>query len=117
MTEIISEIAIVILEKTTYFGAFLLMMLESMVAHGVDKLVFSSTAAVYGEPERTPILETDRTVPQNCYGETKLAMATRSIQLLRRRACHDLPNKAVSVAVMIITAASAAVVAFRHQRM
>ena len=49
-------------------------LLESMVAHGVDKIVFSSTAAVYGEPERTPILETDRTVPQNCYGETKLAM-------------------------------------------
>jgi len=49
-------------------------LLESMVAHGVDKIVFSSTAAVYGEPERVPILETDRTQPTNCYGETKLAM-------------------------------------------
>lgn len=49
-------------------------LLESMVAHGVDKIVFSSTAATYGEPERVPILETDRTCPTNCYGETKLAM-------------------------------------------
>ena len=49
-------------------------LLESMVAHGVDKIVFSSTAATYGEPERIPILETDRTFPTNCYGETKLSM-------------------------------------------
>jgi UDP-glucose 4-epimerase len=49
-------------------------LLESMVAHGVDKIVFSSTAAVYGEPENIPILETDRTEPTNPYGETKLSM-------------------------------------------
>ena len=49
-------------------------MLESMVAHGIDKIVFSSTAATYGEPEKTPILETDRTEPTNTYGETKLSM-------------------------------------------
>ena len=49
-------------------------LLEAMVAHGVDKIVFSSTAATYGEPERVPILETDATCPTNCYGETKLAM-------------------------------------------
>lgn len=49
-------------------------LLESMVAHGIDKIVFSSTAAAYGEPESIPILETDRTLPTNCYGETKLAM-------------------------------------------
>ncbi|MCQ5130882.1 UDP-glucose 4-epimerase GalE [Butyricicoccus faecihominis] len=49
-------------------------LLESMVAHGVLKIVFSSTAATYGEPERVPILETDRTDPTNCYGETKLSM-------------------------------------------
>lgn len=49
-------------------------LLQAMVAHGIDKIVFSSTAAVYGEPERTPILESDRTEPGNCYGETKLAM-------------------------------------------
>lgn len=49
-------------------------LLESMVAHHVDKIVFSSTAATYGEPENIPILETDRTCPTNPYGETKLAM-------------------------------------------
>lgn len=49
-------------------------LLESMVAHGIDKIVFSSTAATYGEPESIPIKETDRTLPTNCYGETKLSM-------------------------------------------
>ena len=49
-------------------------LLKSMVAHGVDKIVFSSTAATYGEPEQIPILESDKTEPTNCYGETKLAM-------------------------------------------
>ena len=51
-----------------------MVLLKSMVEHGVDKIVFSSTAATYGEPERVPILETDRTQPTNCYGETKLSM-------------------------------------------
>ena len=49
-------------------------LLEAMVQCGVDKIVFSSTAATYGEPERIPILESDRTCPTNPYGETKLAM-------------------------------------------
>lgn len=49
-------------------------LLEAMVAHKMDKIVFSSTAATYGEPERVPILETDRTEPTNTYGETKLSM-------------------------------------------
>ncbi|MBR2382627.1 MAG: UDP-glucose 4-epimerase GalE, partial [Anaerotignum sp.] len=48
--------------------------LEVMVENGVDKIVFSSTAATYGEPERVPIMENDRTEPTNPYGETKLAM-------------------------------------------
>lgn len=51
-----------------------MVLLSSMVAHGVDKIVFSSTAATYGEPEQVPILEGDKTQPTNCYGETKLAM-------------------------------------------
>ena len=51
-----------------------MVLLQSMVAHGVDKIVFSSTAATYGEPERVPILEDDKTIPTNCYGQTKLAM-------------------------------------------
>lgn len=49
-------------------------LLESMVENGVNKIVFSSTAATYGEPERVPIMESDRTQPTNPYGETKLAM-------------------------------------------
>ena len=49
-------------------------LLQSMVANGVNYIVFSSTAATYGEPERVPILEDDPTHPTNCYGETKLAM-------------------------------------------
>jgi len=40
---------------------------------GVKRLVYSSTAAVYGEPRRVPIAEADRTQPINPYGETKLA--------------------------------------------
>lgn len=49
-------------------------LLAAMAEEGVRRVVFSSTAAVYGEPERIPIRENDRTVPTNPYGETKLAM-------------------------------------------
>ena len=49
-------------------------LLESMVKHGVKNIVFSSTAATYGEPEKIPIEEADKTHPTNPYGETKLAM-------------------------------------------
>ncbi|WNR44390.1 UDP-glucose 4-epimerase GalE [Paenibacillus roseipurpureus] len=51
-----------------------LCLLEKMNQYGVKRIVFSSTAATYGEPENIPILETDRTLPTNTYGETKLAM-------------------------------------------
>lgn len=49
-------------------------LLEALVAHGIDKIVFSSTAATYGEPECIPIQEGDKTEPTNAYGETKLSM-------------------------------------------
>ena len=49
-----------------------LTLLEAMLATGHDKLVFSSTAACYGEPESTPILEDARLKPTNPYGESKL---------------------------------------------
>lgn len=49
-------------------------LLETMVDHQVDKIVFSSSAAIYGEPKRLPIFEEDETRPTNPYGETKLAM-------------------------------------------
>ena len=46
---------------------------EAALAAGAGRLVFSSTAAVYGAPERTPIDERDTLAPANPYGETKLA--------------------------------------------
>ena len=49
-------------------------LLEAMVQHNVKNLVFSSTAATYGEPKRVPILETDPQIPTNVYGQTKLSM-------------------------------------------
>jgi UDP-glucose 4-epimerase len=45
---------------------------EAMLDHGVGKLVFSSTAALYGNPQRVPIQETDPLQPTNAYGESKL---------------------------------------------
>ncbi len=49
-------------------------LLEEMYKHGINKIVFSSTAAVYGEPKKIPIEETDDKTPINPYGETKLIM-------------------------------------------
>jgi len=49
-----------------------LSLLEAMLAHGPRRLVFSSTAAVYGEPEAVPIDEDARLKPTNAYGESKL---------------------------------------------
>ncbi len=57
-----------------FYGTMTLV--RAMIRNGVGKIVFSSTAATYGEPESTPILETDRTKPENPYGETKLAIET-----------------------------------------
>lgn len=48
-------------------------LLEAMKETGVTRLVYSSSAAVYGEPRRVPIAEADRTEPINPYGATKLA--------------------------------------------
>lgn len=49
-------------------------LLTQMIEHGVKQIVFSSTAATYGEPRQIPIQETDPTEPTNAYGETKLAI-------------------------------------------
>jgi len=49
-----------------------LALLEAILAHGPRRLVFSSTAAVYGEPETVPIQENARLLPTNAYGESKL---------------------------------------------
>ena len=48
-----------------------LTLLEAMLAAGVRKFVFSSTAALYGNPERTPIQEDDKLAPANAYGDSK----------------------------------------------
>jgi UDP-glucose 4-epimerase len=49
-------------------------LVKKILEHGVKKIVFSSTAATYGNPVRVPIQEEDPTVPTNPYGETKLAV-------------------------------------------
>ncbi|MBX6766835.1 MAG: UDP-glucose 4-epimerase GalE [Actinomadura rubrobrunea] len=60
-----------------------LALLDAMRRAGVDRIVFSSTAATYGEPESTPILETDPTRPTNPYGATKLAIDTALAEYAR----------------------------------
>ena len=47
-------------------------LLDTMIKHGVLKIIFSSTAAVYGEPSKIPIKEEDLLIPVNAYGESKL---------------------------------------------
>ena len=49
-----------------------LTLLEAILAHGPRRVVFSSTAAVYGEPEAVPIHENAHLLPTNAYGESKL---------------------------------------------
>ncbi len=60
-----------------------LTLLEAMVANGVSKFVFSSTAALYGEPESTPIPESAALKPANAYGESKL-LVERMLDWLNR---------------------------------
>jgi UDP-glucose 4-epimerase len=64
-------------------------LLDAMAAAGVTRLVFSSTAAVYGEPERVPIEEDAAPRPVNAYGESKLAFE-RALAWYRRAhgLCH-----------------------------
>src|ERR1700712_3538420 len=60
-----------------------LTLLEAMLATGHDRLVFSSTAACYGEPERTPIEEDAKLQPTNAYGESKLLVEQMLIWMQR----------------------------------
>jgi UDP-glucose 4-epimerase len=53
-----------------------LALLDAMRRAGVQRIIFSSSAAVYGEPERTPVEETAPTRPANPYGASKLAVDT-----------------------------------------
>lgn len=61
-------------EPSTFYAANIgcgVNLLDAMVRHGVDKFIFSSTAATYGEPEVVPIPEDHRKAPINPYGKTK----------------------------------------------
>ncbi len=60
-----------------------LTLLETMIEFGVRRFVFSSTAAVYGNPERIPIEESDALQPTNAYGESKL-LVERMLQWFHR---------------------------------
>jgi UDP-glucose 4-epimerase len=62
-------------------------LLEAMLAHGVGRLVFSSTAALYGNPVRIPIEEDDQLAPTNAYGESKL-LAEKMLEWFHR--CRGL---------------------------
>jgi UDP-glucose 4-epimerase len=81
-------------------------LLAAMNAHGVNKIVFSSTAATYGEPRRIPIIESDPTEPTNTYGATKLTMEqmfkwagaaydVRYVSLRYFNACGALPDGSI----------------------
>jgi len=58
-------------------------LLQGMLRHGILKFIFSSSAAVYGAPERVPITEEEFTSPANAYGESKL-MVERMLAWFRR---------------------------------
>jgi UDP-glucose 4-epimerase len=62
-------------------------LLEAVTESGVDKIIFSSTAAVYGEPEKIPIGEDDATIPVNPYGDSKLIM---EMMMRRVSAAHGV---------------------------
>jgi UDP-glucose 4-epimerase len=62
-------------------------LLEAMLSHGVGRLVFSSTAALYGNPVRVPIEEDDVLAPTNAYGESKL-LVEKMLSWFHR--CHGL---------------------------
>lgn len=61
-----------------------MVLLDTLVAHGVERFVFSSSAAVYGEPQAVPIDESHPTSPVNPYGESKL-LVERALGWLERR--------------------------------
>lgn len=84
-----------------------LSLLRAMMTAGVGMLVFSSTAAVYGEPERQPISETDATCPSNTYGETKLAVE-------RALRWYHTANGIRNVSLRYFNAAGATVRGERH---
>ncbi len=76
-------------------------LLEAMAAAGVERLVFSSTCAVYGEPDEVPIPETAVPRPVNAYGASKLA-----VDLMIRDFCRAHGIGAVSLRYFNVAGAS-----------
>ncbi len=74
----------------------LITLLEAMHQFGINKIVFSSTAATYGEPKSIPIKETDPQVPTNPYGESKLAMEKKLCTGATLRTASSLSRCATS---------------------
>lgn len=60
-------------------------LLDALVRHGIERIVLSSTCAVYGEPERLPIDEDHPTRPTNPYGESKLLVERMLVWTARQR--------------------------------
>ncbi len=75
-------------------------LLEAMIETGVKKIIFSSTAGVYGNPQRIPIKEEDRKQPENPYGASKLMVE----ELLR---FYDRTNVVKSISLRYFNAAGA----------
>jgi UDP-glucose 4-epimerase len=76
-------------------------LLDAMRAHGVGRLVFSSTCATYGEPETIPIGEDEPTAPVNAYGASKLA-----VDLMIRDECRAHRLAAASLRYFNVAGAS-----------
>jgi UDP-glucose 4-epimerase len=81
-----SQVAESVAQPARYWASNLggsLALLDAMRQAGTSKIVFSSTASVYGEPERIPLTETDPVRPANPYGATKLAVDTALTEYAR----------------------------------
>jgi UDP-glucose 4-epimerase len=76
-------------------------LLDAMRAHGVGRLVFSSTCATYGEPGTIPIGEDEPTAPVNAYGASKLA-----VDLMIRDECRAHGLAAASLRYFNVAGAS-----------
>jgi UDP-glucose 4-epimerase len=64
-------------------------LLQAMNRYNCKRIIFSSTAALFGLPEKIPIQEDDPTIPINPYGDTKLAVET----ILKWFVFHHLPER------------------------
>ncbi|MEV4259447.1 UDP-glucose 4-epimerase GalE [Spirillospora sp. NPDC049652] len=80
-----------------------LALFDAMRRAGVGRIVFSSTAATYGEPESTPILETDPTRPTNPYGASKLAIDTILTEYARLHGFGAVSLRYFNVAGALLT--------------